>query len=163
MKVSLALSISLCLAASAAQAVKFNPEAMRTMRAEGEKIAEQALKPRTFRLASGLCLQPGEGGNVIAVTCQKDRKAQIWSFDEQGRVVHNGGLCLAAAGKPDAPGTNVVTRQCGNSAEFKWRPNANDQLVSGGTACLQVVGDVNKSGANVNIGACKVGPNQVWK
>jgi len=163
MKISLVLAVALGLATAGANAVKLNPDAMRAMQEEGERKLQQAMQPRAFRLSSGLCLQRGGDGNVFAGACAAKNAAQKWHFDKHGRVVHNSGTCLAVAGKPGSPGSNVVTQGCGKSAHFKWKPQKNGQLVNAGKACLQAVGNINKSGANVNLGGCKAGPAQVWK
>ncbi len=163
MKTRLVLTISLCLGAAAAQAVKLNPDAMRAMQAEGDKMMQQAMQPRTFRLSTGMCLQRGEDGNVLTAACDAQSPAQIWRIDELGRVVHSGGECLAVAGEPGKPEVNVVTMVCGNGPEFLWMPNKAGQLVNSGTACLHAVGDVSQPGANVILGICEVGPAQVWQ
>ncbi len=163
MKISLVLGVVLSCVASTAFAVKLNPEAMRTMQAEGEKFAQQAMQPRTFRLSTGLCLTVAKGNGVIAATCEPKLQTQVWRLDDKGRVVHSSGLCLATAGKAGEPGTKVVSTACGMSAQFKWRPNANGQLVNGGKACLNAFGNIKQSGAGVNTAVCKAVPNQLWK
>jgi hypothetical protein len=162
MKTSLVLSLALCCAATSALAVKFNPDAMRTMRSEGEKIAQQAMQPRTFRLPGGLCLTLAKGG-VVTAPCQPQQPAQVWRFDELGRVVHSSGVCLAVAGKPGEPGTGVTATACGKSAQFLWRNTANGQLINGGKACLHATGDLKRPGSPVIVSGCQAGPNQLWK
>jgi len=131
-------------------------------RAEGEKIVQQAMKPRTFRLSTGLCLTRVKGG-VITAACKHKQPAQIWRFDDLGRIVHKSGVCLATAGKAGVPGTRVTATACGKSAQFKWRPKPNGLLINGGKACLHASGNLKKPGAGVIIAGCKGGAAQAWE
>ena len=163
MKTSLVLGIALCCAVSTAQAVKFNPEAMQTMRAEGERLAAQALQPRRFQLPGGACLQRAGDGNAITAPCNPQDPAQVWRFDEMGRLIHNASsLCLAVNGPPGGAGSNVLTRGCDNAPQAIWRLRGNGQLVNAGSACLHADGDIN-AGGNVLLRGCQEIPRQFWR
>jgi hypothetical protein len=159
---SIALALVLAAAASAAYAVKFNPEAMQTMQQAGSQIAAQAMSLRPYRLPSGKCLNVNGNlqkfpANVAIADCNGSPN-QNWRFDDTGRLVNESGRCLGAAGN-----LNVGVADCGDGPPFKWQPGPDGRLTHSSGRCLAVQGDPNAAGSNVHVADCTGGANQQWR
>lgn len=158
MKKIIVLALVLSGATSAALAVKFNPEAMKAMQQEGNKIADQALKLRPYRLPTGQCLHAGGDlktfpANVIALNCNGTPN-QNWRFDTAGKFLNQSGRCLEVAEKQ-----NVRIAACADVPRFKWKPGTDGRVSHASGLCLTA----NIQTSNVVVTPCKGGANQQWR
>ncbi|WP_006786620.1 RICIN domain-containing protein [Thiorhodospira sibirica] len=155
-----ALAAMLVLASSA-QAIKFNPDALRSMQEEGLKIANQLHTERPYRLG-GQCLHL-EGdlqnfpANVVLQPCN-DSAHQRWRFDEHSRFRNQSGACMTVQGE------NAIAGACGEGDPFIWTLGTNGQMTHKASGqCLSAHGDASKPGTNVGIAACNGNGAQLWQ
>lgn len=151
-----------------AHGVTFNTDALKSMQQEGHKIAEQAKALRAFKLPNNKCLHAAgnlgkAGTNVEFHDCNPDSKNQQWRFDDQGRLVNQGGKCLGVAGDPNKPGANVLLQECGGAKAQQWTQDDKQRLVDGVGKCLHAAGDAKSVSGNVVTTNCKEIPNQRWR
>lgn len=152
--------LGLCMAT--ANAVDLNTDALKKMQEEGDKIIEQEKGMRMLRMANGNCLtaggKPGQpGASVVAQKCNDKSNQQKWSFDEQGRLVSQGGTCVGTAGNATKPGTNAVLQNCAGNPQQKWALDKQKRIAGRAGLCLQA------NGGNVVAAACSGANNQKWQ
>jgi hypothetical protein len=163
----LSIPLALLLGASLAHAVKFNPEAMRTLQEQGNRMADQILTLHPYRLPSGKCLhQTGDlktlPANVIIANCS-GKASQNWKFDAKRRFLNQGGACLGVAGDPAKADVNVRAVPCGGGPALVWRPGADGRITHSSGKCLTVGGNPNVAGTNVILSPCRGEPRQKWR
>jgi hypothetical protein len=140
-----------------ATAVDFNKDALKSMQEEGHKIVAEEQGFRAFKVG-GQCLHdnnPGKtGAPVVTRKCDGKSKNQNWRADDQGRLVGQGGHCLAVQGNA---GAGAVTQKCGSSKAQKWQRDKKQRFTNGGGLCLQ------GKGGKVTSAKCSDAADQVWK
>ena len=158
MKPAYLLAGLLALYIPGASAVDFNKDALKSMQEEGHKIVAEEQGFRAYQVAGGQCLHdnnPGKvGAPVITKKCDGKSKHQNWRLDDQGRLVGQGGNCLAVAGKA---GSSAVTQKCGASKDQKWQHDNKKRFANGSGLCLQ------GKGGKVTSAKCSGAADQVWK
>ncbi len=155
-----ALAAMLLLAPSA-QAVKFNPEALRTMQEEGLKIANQLHTERAYRLGEQCLHLEGDlqnfPANVVLQPCN-DSAHQRWRFDEHSRFRNQSGACMTVQGD------NALAGACGEGDQFIWTLGTQGQMtLKSNGQCLTAQGKTVKAGANVGLAGCKGSATQIWQ
>ena len=136
---------------SAANAVEFNTDALKSMQEEGHKIVAESKDARAYKASAGHCLDIAGAGLVIN-KCNAKAKTQMWNFDGQGRLLAHDGRCVA--------GSNL--QKCGASKTEIWKLDGQKRLANDAKQCLQIQGNPPKPGAKVVAAACNKSPNQVW-
>ena len=144
-------ALAVSFTTTAANAVEFNTEALKSMQEEGHKIVEQA-QGKTYRTSGGLCLDVA-GAALVIRPCNAKSQSQIWKIDTQSRLVAHDGRCVAGA----------QLQQCGAVNAQKWKVDEKKRLANANQQCLQVQGNPPKAGSNVIAPACSPAPNQVWQ
>jgi len=152
----------------AAFCVTFNTDALKSMQQEGHKIAEQAKGLRAFSLPNNKCLHAAgnigkAGTNVEFQDCKAESNNQKWRFDDQGRLVNQGGKCLGVSGDPNKAGADVLLQDCSGAKAQQWKQDDKQRLVNGVGKCLNAVGDAKSVSGNVVSNTCKEIPNQRWR
>ncbi len=143
-------ALMLCIG-SAANAVEFNKEALKSMQEEGHKIVEESQAGRVFKTAGGECLDIAGAGMVVR-NCNASAKTQQWSLSGQGHLISHDGRCV----------TGAKLQKCGAGQAQQWKHDGNGRLINATQKCLQVQGNPPKPGAKVVAANCSKAPNQVW-
>ena len=151
MKQAYAMAALTVVLGSAANAVEFNTDALKSMQEEGHRIVAESQGARAYKAAGGLCLDIAGAGLVIN-KCNAKAKTQMWNVDGQGRLVAHDGRCVA--------GSNL--QKCGASKAENWNLDGQNRLANAAKQCLQIQGNPPKPGAKVVAAACNKSPNQVW-
>ncbi len=146
--------------ATTAQAVDMNTDALKRMQQEGHKIADEAKAGKLIKANNGNCLatqgKPGtNGANLVTQKCNNKAKQHRWSFDGQGRLVNDGGLCVEVAG--NKAGGAAQMSNCKGNAQQKWAMDGQKRLKGRNNLCLQV------NGNKVVTADCAGGGNQKWR
>ncbi len=149
------------LYAAGSTAIELNTEAMKKMQEEGHKIVEQETATRQFKLPNGQCLQaagaPNKAGiKLVSRPCNDKAANQQWQFDNAGRLVSQGGLCVGIGGKGEEPGANAVLQGCNKSDGQQWKVDGARRLQNGTGLCLQA------QGGDAVTAACSGSPGQKW-
>jgi hypothetical protein len=153
MKQVFLLTAAAAVLASAAQAVEFNKDAMKSMQEEGLKIVEETQGARNYKTANGFCLDMAGNGLVVR-KCNAGSRTQKWILDSQTRLVAHDGRCV----------TGPQLSQCGSGKAQKWQYDKQQRLANQNNACLQVQASPPSEGAKVGVAACKDKvAAQVWK
>ena len=152
MKKAYFLSVLMLCIGSAAYAVEFNKEALKSMQEEGHKIVEESQGTRLFKAAGEQCLDIAGAGLVIR-KCNASSKTQQWGLNGQGHLIAHDGRCV----------TGAQLQKCGAGKAQQWKHDGNKRLANAAQKCLQIQGNPPKPGAKVVAANCSKSPNQVWK